>query len=621
MKTLLGTLRIIIILGALYVGFIGYTALFPELSVVERVVTIYGTAFGLWGVVAVVFFRGSKRTELLDQLAIALILQAVMVSFLFWPVITGGLVAAFLVVVGLGYLPEIIQGNGPSRKHLRGDKLISFKEAQAQVKGSLGKEDRGISWGGVLLPSKAGTNHFAITGTTGSGKTTIMQDLMAHVLPVIGSGQDRRALIYDAKSDILGFLQGLKLDVPIHIFNPFDQRCVSWDMAADITSRASAMQMAGILCPKEKASANKFFDNTTQICLSAVMAYLNDHCAGNWTFRDLILATRSLEHLRQMMKGTPDYSHNVAFFANEETGANVLATLHADLKYYGVIASAWHKAKKRISLKEWLKTEAIIVLGNDPEIQSALDAINQVIFRRLVELVIKQEETKTRQTWFFLDEVRLAGRLGELSKLLLLGRSKGACVVLGFQDIEGLREVYGQKVADEILGQCGQKAVLRLENAETAKWASGLFGKSEVIQTSTSENFSVARSGAVGVSPTTGEGESATIAIKDNVMPSQFMSLPSPLQGAGLTGYFRSPFSGGYKHTFDNAWYQRIPKPALEVQNYIPRAETDQILEPWTEEDLIRLKLSSESEEEKPPHGVKQTQNVLSLVQGAKLNK
>lgn len=52
----------------------------------------------------------------------------------------------------------------------------------------------------------------------------------------------------------------------------------------------------------------------------------------------------------------------------------------------------------------------------------------------------------------FLDELRDLGRLDALNRLLLKGRSKNVSVVLGFQDIEGLREVYGDKVANEIVG-------------------------------------------------------------------------------------------------------------------------------------------------------------------------
>ncbi|MFX8836738.1 type IV secretion system DNA-binding domain-containing protein, partial [Acinetobacter baumannii] len=76
-------------------------------------------------------------------------------------------------------------------------------------------------------------------------------------------------------------------------------------------------------------------------------------------------------------------------------------------------------------------------------------------------MILAREEQPTtakdsgmQQAWFFLDEVREAGELDGLSRLMTKGRSKGACVVLGFQDIDGMRDVYGDQVANEICAQC-----------------------------------------------------------------------------------------------------------------------------------------------------------------------
>ncbi|MGE4211698.1 MAG: type IV secretion system DNA-binding domain-containing protein, partial [Oligoflexales bacterium] len=41
---------------------------------------------------------------------------------------------------------------------------------------------------------------------------------------------------------------------------------------------------------------------------------------------------------------------------------------------------------------------------------------------------------------------------------------KGAAVVLSFQDIDGLRSVYGKDEANEMTGQCSSYAVFRLQS-------------------------------------------------------------------------------------------------------------------------------------------------------------
>ena len=101
----------------------------------------------------------------------------------------------------------------------------------------------------------------------------------------------------------------------------------------------------------------------------------------------------------------------------------------------------------------------MLVLGNDEEQRSALDRVNQLIFRRVSELLLAEEDSSERRTFVIIDELREAGKLDGLHSLLVRGRSKGACVFLTFQEIEGLREVYGEKVAHEITGQCGSSVL------------------------------------------------------------------------------------------------------------------------------------------------------------------
>jgi type IV secretory pathway TraG/TraD family ATPase VirD4 len=124
----------------------------------------------------------------------------------------------------------------------------------------------------------------------------------------------------------------------------------------------------------------------------------------------------------------------------------------------------------------------VLVLGNDDSVRAAMDAINQVLFQRASELVLRKPNSWSRRSWFFLDEVREAGKLAGLPRLMNKGRSKGVCVALGFQDIHGMKSVYGAELALELVGQCSNKVLLRLESAETAKWASETVGQYEEIQ-------------------------------------------------------------------------------------------------------------------------------------------
>ena len=118
----------------------------------------------------------------------------------------------------------------------RGRVLYSAK----QVEQNLPRTSNGFQWGRFPLPARAAYGHIAVVGATGSGKTLLQRLLMQSVLPKIGAQNGQRALIYDAKQDIMSLLGGMDLSCPIHLLDPLDMRSVAWDIAADVTSRFTA---------------------------------------------------------------------------------------------------------------------------------------------------------------------------------------------------------------------------------------------------------------------------------------------------------------------------------------------------------------------------------------------
>ena len=108
--------------------------------------------------------------------------------------------------------------------------------------------------------------------------------------------------------------------------------------------------------------------------------------------------------------------------------------------------------------------------------------LNRMLFARISNLLLEpgEQEAKQRgQTWIFVDELRRAGKLPGLVDVMVEGRSKGACCVLGFQDVGGLWEVYSKDEANEIIGACGNKVFLQTADQVTAEYASKHFQDQE----------------------------------------------------------------------------------------------------------------------------------------------
>lgn len=461
----------------------------------------------------------------------------------------------------------------------------------------------GLVWGPFTIPISQGTAHFLATGTTGSGKTTLIDILMRSVFSSTGAG--KRALIYDPKQEAVRKLTGLGLEDRVRILHPFDSRCSPWDLATDIADPLSARQFAQILIPESAGRSNDagFFEDAGRDIISVTVQALGACTpSGKWTFRDLLLALLYEDNLQKLLAiektrlDTPFLASKriwTSYFdpktTDDRTRGNIRSTLNARLSVYEPVAAAWHAATRpAFSFKTWQQGNGreILILGNDEASRAAIDPINRAMFQRAAELTLARPEGQDSQTWFFLDEVREAGRLNSLNSLLLKGRSKGACVVLSFQDIDGLREVYGDRLANEIVANCNNVALLRTSSASTAQWAADMFGKFFVIEKDRTQGISGAEISS---------SETHRLSERAAVPSGEFLYLPLPTKESGLVGFFRDA-----RASRDESKRYTLAWPALDQhriqergQNFFPADLTKLVLEPWNAGDHARLGISS----------------------------
>jgi type IV secretory pathway TraG/TraD family ATPase VirD4 len=170
---------------------------------------------------------------------------------------------------------------------------------------------------------------------------------------------------------------------------------------------------------------------------------------------------------------------------------SVEATLHNHVRPLMTLAALWHRARYWFSLAEWHERSGVLLMGADPRRERTLQRVNKLMFERISQLVLgRNKERSIDLTWFFLDEIREAGKLRGLRQLLTEGRSKGARVVLGFQDIDGMTEVFGQHGAEELIGLCANRMILHLDNPRACKWTSDVFGEVEKEEETTNKGRS-----------------------------------------------------------------------------------------------------------------------------------
>jgi type IV secretory pathway TraG/TraD family ATPase VirD4 len=441
-----------------------------------------------------------------------------------------------------------------------------------------------LQWGKIEVPEEDAQTHFMAVGTTGSGKTTFLRLLMQSALPKVGTG-DYRAIVYDAKQDALPILSSIVPDADVITLNPFDQRGVAWDMAADVNEPRLIFQVASILFPKQQDTTQFFRNATVHVAYGVMLSFVLS--GYPYVLADVFRALRNYPAMLQILRRHKETAYIAKFyFGDKKLRQNILASFAVNALPYEHAASCWEHASEKVSIRDWSQSDQILVLGNSEVSREALDNINRCIFKVATNITLDKPESRSSASWFFLDEVSEAGKLDGLVSLLKKGRSKGARVALAFQSISGLRDqmLYGQHGTDELLGQIGTKFIGRLECVATAEHFSQLVGEQEIVSVSTSYT-----SGNQSSSSTISYGRQ----VKKALLASQLMGIrPCSIEN-GLTGYCMSPHYGIYKTHLDGHElfnYELIP-PDPHVPHFIPRPLHHQMLRDWTKSEARQLGL------------------------------
>lgn len=435
-----------------------------------------------------------------------------------------------------------------------------------------------VAWGPIDLPDSEATNHFLAVGTTGSGKTTVMRLLMQSIAEQ-QENRDLRAVVYDAKQDGMSLLSAIFKQRQVITLNPFDKRGYAWDIAKDLDEPRLIAQFAVNLFPKDNDSQPFFVDGARHLCYGIMLSY---YLSGfDYTFADVLRPMRSLFLMNQIISRHRATRHLAkTYFADKRVASNLLATIQSRVLPFEPVAACWEKAgSRKVSIRDWITDNYILVLGNSEESREAMDSINRSIFKRISEVCLTQSESTTRRTWVFIDELAEAGRLRGLRSLAKKGRSKGVCLFVAFQSISGLRDqqLYGQHGTDELLGQFSHRFIGRVECPETSKWGSDLIGEQEVTKVSTT--FS---SGQSGSSTSTNYSQH----IQKSVLASELMTVsPCNLQN-GLTAFYMSPSIGTFRSNIPGTelFHEQLVPPAAEVPEFVPRNPRHQILYPWNKQ-------------------------------------
>jgi len=357
-------------------------------------------------------------------------------------------------------------------KIIKGVELVSPKKLSRLIK-KQGASN--IRLGNVPLPFNAECEHVMITGTTGTGKTNLIHDLLRQIRV-----RKEKAIIIDTTG---GFVSRFLDEENDKLINPFDKRTSDWSLWKECVEDYEFDEFSESLIPTEHY--DKFWTKAGQQLFSE--AALKVKASKNASIEELlnILLSKPLNEICKYFQDT--FVSSYVDPSAEKTAMSIRATLVSALRSLKYLKST----RGNFSIREWIKDEKKtnwLFLSCLPTQREVLKPLMSAWLSIAIKSLMSLEEKPERRVWFIIDELASLNHLPILTQGLAEIRKYGGCLVLGIQDINRLDVLYGASSARTLGALTGTKVVFRVDG-DAANQISRLFGEQETLDSNESISF------------------------------------------------------------------------------------------------------------------------------------
>ena len=458
-----------------------------------------------------------------------------------------GLIGLFLVVF---WYRGVQLGR---QKRIRGAEMVTAAELRRRLQSPHlrllarlpgGKRLRPYSIAGIPYPERTETQHTIVSGTTGSGKTVLISDLVSQI-----RARGERCVIYDKMGSYTRAFFDPGRDV---LMNPLDARAPRWSPFLEARNPRDFDMMAAALIPQQKDTVDPFWVTAArQLFSNGAGVFWKKGVQDNKVLVDHLLKT-DLTELAEAMEGT--VAQSIVDPENPKTALSVRAMLTAHLSALEFLPDEG----KPFSIREWISDEergGFLFLTSRGDQHASLRGLISTWLEIAVNAMLTLAQDDGRRIWVILDELPTLHQVPSLQPGLAESRQFGGCFVLGVQVASALRDLYGRNGAETISGLCGTRVVLAAPDRDTAQWSADSLGRSEIEEVSEGYTYG-ANTIRDGVSLTPRRE------LRALALPSEIMRL------ANLEGYLKFP--GPFPVASIRLKY--VSRPAA-AERFVPRGD------------------------------------------------
>jgi len=360
-------------------------------------------------------------------------------------------------------------GKIKEKKILSGTEEVSAGQLAKLVYRSKAASD--LTLANVPLVKNSEVQHILIAGTTGSGKTNCLHELLQQI-----RRRKQRAIIVDMTGVFIEKYYRAGID---KILNPRDSRSEAWSVWGECQDPAHFKTMAALLIPANVHGETSYWVKNARVLFDATAKKLKEQ--GNLTNNNFFaFATDNpTKDIQKFYNGTKAAA--IVNADGKETVMGVRSHLRGSIDSLELFEDTEHS----FSIRSWVKEdqgEGWLFLSSPPEYREEMATLLSLWTSIATESINSLSRNLERRIWVVIDELPAIRKLPTLQVMLAEVRQRGGCAVLCAQDMSLLDEIYGHSIVKSIANLCSTKVVFRIEGADIAERMSKWLGVQEVSE-------------------------------------------------------------------------------------------------------------------------------------------
>jgi type IV conjugative transfer system coupling protein TraD len=357
----------------------------------------------------------------------------------------------------------------------------------------------------IPYPYNLEASHTIVIGTTGSGKTTQLRQLVA-----VRRRRKDSAVIFDLTGAFVEAFFNPDTDT---ILNPGDARCPTWSLFDDCSTQAEFTAASHAIVPNDGGSADPFWVVAArglfvQMCLKlqSIGQTSNRALAEN-------LMRAPLKRVHALLKGTSAEPYTATEAARLAESVRSVFNANAEA------LSSLPEDGPRFSIRDWIREPdkpGGILFVTARHVDLPLYKMLLTLWLDIaVNTLMTLPRTSRLRTWFLFDELGALHRLPAIENGLQTARGFGGAMVLGLHSFARLQAVYGKEGAENLTSLARTKLILATADRKTAEQCAEFIGHREVRQMD--EAYAYGSNNLRDASTLTPKKEIAPLVIPDDI--------------------------------------------------------------------------------------------------------